>query len=413
MLTIDESLFPKNRRYVIGVSGGPDSMCLLFSLISQGYELIACNVNYNTREESNMEQEMVIEFCNRHNVQVETISVSHSLADHNFEGWAREVRYSFFCRTYKKYKAEGLFIAHHKNDDIETYILQKNRNNLVKYWGLAPVTKILGMNVYRPFLDYEKKQLVKICEENDIPYSIDTTNLKPICERNKVRLDLLTKYNKEEIDSLIISKKKDNEKLQKLMNDLLPLLKKSEWDIEEISTLSEIEKIRFLYGIITNKCPSLSNKMSRRRIEEYLKALFSMKVNVDIDINEQIKISKSFGKFTILDKNRITKYSYIIEKPGKIDTMFFSCDIPEDTDFLKIFSDSYPLTIRNVKMDDIVTFGNVKKRMNRIMIDEKIPLYKRNTYPIVVDKNQKVVYFPLYKSDKQKNIANKLKFMIK
>ena len=80
---------------------------------------------------------------------------------------------------------------------------------------------------------------------------------------------------------------------------------------------------------------------------------------------------------------------------------------------LKIFKESYPLTIRNAKNGDEVAFGEVKKRINRILIDEKIPKSLRNKYPIIIDCQNKVVYIPLYRSNRQKDIANKLKFVIK
>ena len=413
MIKINEEEFPINGKYIVGVSGGPDSMCLLFTLINQKYDIIVCNVNYNTRDVSSMEQEMVGEYCKKYSIPFETISVSHSKKNKNFEGWAREVRYNFFSEVYKKYHADGLFIAHHKNDDLETYILQKNRNNIVRRWGLSLKTRILGMNVYRPFLAYSKVELVNECDKNSIPYSIDITNLKPVCERNKVRIDLIYKYSKEQIDELFLQKDRDNEKLLKQMEKIIPLRKKNEWEVKEIENLSEIERIRFIYEIIVAKIPSLANKLSRKRIEEYLKLLFSNKVNVCIKIIDNYEIWKSFGyiKFVIVDDNK--EYLYTLEKPGKLDTKYFSFEMPEDASFLKITNESYPLIIRNVRMNDVVSFGNVKKKMNRIMIDEKIPLFKRKNYPIILDKNQNVKYFPLYKSDKQKNIANKLKFVIK
>lgn len=413
MIEINKDKFPIDGKYIIGVSGGPDSMCLLFTLIKAGYNVIVCNVNYNTRDVSTMEQEMVRKYCEEHNVPFETISVTYSKKNHNFEGWAREVRYSFFQTIYKKNNADGLFIAHHKNDDLETYILQKNRNNIVRRWGLSPKTKILGMNVYRPFLLYAKSELIKECDKNSIPYSIDVTNFKPVCERNKVRMDLIDKYSKERIDELFLQKDKDNEKLLKQMEKIAPLRNKEEWEIKEILELSEIEKIRFIYEIIIEKLPSLTNKMSRKRIEEYLKLLFSNKVNVCIKVADNYEIWKSFGYVKLVLVQEEKEYSYSLEKPGKLDTKYFSFEMPEDASFLKITKESYPLIIRNVRMSDVVVFGNVKKKMNRIMIDEKIPLFKRKNYPIILDKNQNVKYFPLYRSDKQKNIANKLKFVIK
>ena len=413
MLTIDRENFPREGRYIIGVSGGPDSMCLLFTLHSLGYDLIACNVNYNTRDVSKKEQDMVVSFCKENNIKYETISVKHSTLDRNFEGWARDKRYTFFRDIYIKYKANGLFIAHHKNDDLETYILQKNRNNIVRHWGLAPKTTILGMRVLRPFLSYSKKELLDECIKNNIPYSIDITNEMPICERNRVRLDILNRYSEKEIEEFFKQKDLDNLKTQKQLEKIASLLTKSEWSLVEIENLYQIEKIRFLYEIIARKIPSLANKMSRKRIEEYYRMLNSDKVNLYIDINEDYALCKSYGRFKIITNKDDENYEFKINEPCKLDTKYFSCELIEDMSFLKISKDSYPLTIRNAKSNDYVTFGNVRKKVNRIMIDEKIPLFKRNTYPIIVDKNNKVVYFPLYNSDAQKNIAYKLSFVVK
>lgn len=61
----------------------------------------------------------------------------------------------------------------------------------------------------------------------------------------------------------------------------------------------------------------------------------------------------------------------------------------------------------------VVLIGEINKKVNRILIDEKVPLKKRCKYPVVVDKNGKIVYIPLYRSEIQKKIANKLKFVLK
>jgi len=412
MLTIDKTKYPNKGKYIIGVSGGPDSMALMHFLIKEGYELVVCNVNYNTRDVSLEEQLMVKKECEKYEMVFESISVKYMHSDRNFEGWAREKRYLFFKDMYKKYKASGLFIAHHKNDDLETYILQKNRNNIVKYWGLAEQTQILGMNVIRPFLSYTKNELIEYCKDEGIPYSIDVTNFEPICERNRIRIDILDRYSAKDIDDFFSQKNEDNKKLDLQMKKVLPLLSKKEWEVKELDSLSEIEKIRFIYCLITNKIPSLSNKLSRRRIEDYINCLYSKKVNLNIKVNEEYYIFKSYGKFILSNKNS-GNFVYILNEPGKLNVEEFSLDFTKDTSIIKVTKESYPLTIRNAQPNDIVTFGKVSKKVNRVMIDEKIPLYKRDTYPIVLDNKGKVVYFPLYNSDKQKNIANILSFVLK
>jgi bifunctional protein TilS/HprT len=413
MLTIDLDKFPKSGKYIIGVSGGPDSMCLLFTLVKLGYDVVACNVNYNTRDVSAKEQEMVKEFCLKNHVLVETLSVKHNKLDRNFEGWARITRYNFFKKVYDKYNANGLFIAHHKNDDLETYIMQRNRNNIVRRFGIAERTVLLGMRVLRPFLNYTKNELLQECIKENIPYSIDVTNLQPIHERNRVRLDIMNKYTKEEVEDFFKQKDLANQKIEAQMKKISPLLTKSEWELKDLSSLSQIECIRFLYEIIVRKISHLANRLSRKRLEDYLKTLMNNKSNLYITIDDDNAICKSYGSFKLISTETDVDYEYVLNEPGKMDNEYFSFDMPSDTAFLKIYKESYPLTIRNAKGNDVVTFGNVRKKVNRIMIDEKIPLYKRNTYPIILDKDKKVVYFPLYNSEAQKSIATKLCFVVK
>ena len=96
-----------------------------------------------------------------------------------------------------------------------------------------------------------------------------------------------------------------------------------------------------------------------------------------------------------------------------LDTKEFYVDLTKDTSPLNIYSYSYPLTIRNVKRGDVVKFGEIYKKVNRILIDEKIPSEKRKKYPVIIDKNGNIVYIPLYRSINQKVIANKLSFVVK
>ena len=88
-------------------------------------------------------------------------------------------------------------------------------------------------------------------------------------------------------------------------------------------------------------------------------------------------------------------------------------DLRNDTSPLNIYSYSYPLTIRNVRRGDVVKFGQIYKKVNRILIDEKIPLEQRKKYPVILDNKGNIVYIPLYRSINQKFIANKLLFVIK
>lgn len=126
----------KNKTYLLACSYGPDSMALLDKLIKEHFKIVVCHVNYHKRDISDFEEESLRKYCLDHNILIEILDTSSLKVVGNFQAWARDVRYEFFNTCYKKYDAAGLFVAHQQDDLIETYILQKNRNNYVNYFGI-------------------------------------------------------------------------------------------------------------------------------------------------------------------------------------------------------------------------------------------------------------------------------------
>ena len=198
-----ELKFDKTKTYILACSLGPDSMALFNMLLKQGYKFVVCHVNYNTRKESNYEAKSLYEFCKKHNIEMYLKSVKHSQENGNFEAWAREVRYSFFKEIYYKFNADGVFVAHHQDDLLETYIMQKQRNMIIPFYGIESKTILMGMNIYRPLLGVTKDSLLTYCKVNDIPFSIDSTNLENIHTRNKIRHTIIEKLSDEERLTLI------------------------------------------------------------------------------------------------------------------------------------------------------------------------------------------------------------------
>ncbi len=402
-----------SKTYLIGVSGGPDSMALLDLLIKEKLNLIVCHCNYHTRNESNKEEVLVKSFCEKNNIKFEVHSCSYDEVKGNFEAWAREERYLFFKEVYSKYHADGVFIAHHFDDALETYLMQKQRGSIVSYFGLKEETNIFGVTVYRPLLNSTKEELVKYCDDNNIPYSIDVTNLMDVHLRNRIRNHYLKDMSYEEKQELLKQMNKDNEYYQEKLKKIEKYLTQEKININEFLFLNEFQRQVIIFNMIVNKIPSLINKISYYRINEFNRILFCSKASSQARLNDEYYFSKEYDYFTIRKVDEEYDYSYTLEKPGKLDTKEFSCDFSIDTSFLKITKDSYPLTFRNVKEGDEVKIGEQIKKVNRILIDEKIPYISRKHYPVVTDNKGVIVYIPLFKSSRQKDIATKLKFVIK
>ena len=96
----------------------------------------------------------------------------------------------FVFRDFKEiYDLKGcacLFVGHHKDDFIETYLMQKARNAVVDYYGINKEVEIQGMKVVRPLLEYSKKDLEEYCNKHGIVFGVDETNYDLNYSRNNL-----------------------------------------------------------------------------------------------------------------------------------------------------------------------------------------------------------------------------------
>ena len=405
--------YPKDKKYLIGVSGGPDSMALLNMLYLQGYNLVICHVNYHKRKESNYEQEEISKYARERNIPLHVLDTSSLKVEGNFQAWAREVRYKFFKEQYDFYNAEGLFVAHQQDDLLETYIMQKKRHNIVSYYGIKEENDIYSMKVIRPLLSFSKKSLLNYCIKNQVFYSIDSSNLEDDYTRNKIRHSIVEKMDDKQRQEMLDEIESQNKNIGKHFKKAEELLLKKEKTVEEFNKLDELSQNIFLYLFISEKLPFISKKLSLSRIYEIKKIIASSKPNSRILLYPPYYFINSYDKFSISESINSYDYAYIISEPKFVDEKEFSVDLRNDTSPLNIYSYSYPLTIRNVRRGDVVKFGQIYKKVNRILIDEKIPLEQRKKYPVILDNKGNIVYIPLYRSINQKFIANKLLFVIK
>ena len=93
--------------WIVGVSGGPDSMALLHYLKHQGFRVVAAHVNYQKRDTSNRDEEVVSKYCLKHDIEFE-VRYFEDIEKGNFQAKARDFRYSFFKDLRKKYSDLGI-----------------------------------------------------------------------------------------------------------------------------------------------------------------------------------------------------------------------------------------------------------------------------------------------------------------
>lgn len=173
-------------RVVIGVSGGPDSMALLYLLHRHSIEAIVVHCNYQLRgKPSELDQTLVEEICALWGMECVSVRLdSKESAGGNFQDWARKERYRIFQDIQKEYKAAYILTAHHEDDQIETIFQKILRGAGVGSWrGMSEIEGIL----MRPLLGVSRSEIMTFVQEFTIPYRIDGSNEESTYARNFIR----------------------------------------------------------------------------------------------------------------------------------------------------------------------------------------------------------------------------------
>ena len=187
----------RGKRYLLGLSGGADSVCLFHLLQTGGYNFAAAHINHCIRgDEADRDEEFCRELCLEHGIEFYSVRLDvPSLAresGESLEEAARHVRYAFFEKVMRAEDIPVLLTAHNADDNAETLLLSLVRGcTLSGAGGIAP-RRTLGFGaVERPLLCHSKKEIVAFCNDNSYPFVTDRTNSDISYPRNRVRCNIL------------------------------------------------------------------------------------------------------------------------------------------------------------------------------------------------------------------------------
>jgi len=187
---------------MVGVSGGADSMALLLLLARQrhdlGVALHAVHFNHRFRTEALRDERFVASWCKQLNVPLTIGRRPGGKIKHLSEDDARRMRFGFFVRTAHALKAQGVALAHTRNDLAETVLMRLMRGSgLYGLRAILPRRCMDGVVFVRPLLGISRLDVESYLKEHKMPFCTDTTNRLLHYERNKVRRHLLPLLAKE------------------------------------------------------------------------------------------------------------------------------------------------------------------------------------------------------------------------
>ncbi len=268
-------------KYLVALSGGADSVCLLLRLLQCGEVGAAAHCNFHLRgDESDRDEQFVRTLCRERGVQLfvrhfDTLAEVRATGE-SVEMTARRLRYEWFASLlHDDPSLCAVAVGHHLEDNAETLLLNLCRGTGLKglvgmrEWGTA----LGGIPVYRPLLNMTKADILRFLEEQCQPFVTDSTNTDTHYRRNKLRHDvfpLLETVNPSVLQTLSATARRLNEaygvyqkgiELLKAQCELMPLEGRPEYQQLSFEKLTALPERRTLLHEVLDGCGFTSSQL--------------------------------------------------------------------------------------------------------------------------------------------------------
>lgn len=272
---------------------------VLAHLYKDDPDVILAFVNYNWRHDTAIDQKIVTDFANKYQLKLEILSLDGQKPPTNLQHWARQVRYQFFAKIYQKYQCQKLLVAHHKDDFLETALMQQQKNPNKLFYGIKAKQELFGMQIERPLIDqYWKSQIYQYAKIHQIEFHEDYTNFENHYQRNQIRNQILKNYD-------------INQKQQLLEQFLLINQTNQDWIKQIETTYFQWAQTDFNLAFINQKELKLQKQLIIKFINNHLKEI-NLSQSIINNICNYLK-AQNFNKRFLLNKNH-----YLFKKDKKL-----------------------------------------------------------------------------------------------
>lgn len=433
-------LFVYGGKYIVALSGGADSVSLLFVLKHLEHELgigvEAAHCNFHLRgAESVRDEEFCKQLCDRLSVPLHLIHFdTQAYADLHrvsIEMAARDLRYGYFENLRRDIEAQDICVAHHRDDSVETVLL-----NLVRGTGLRGLRGIQPRNgnIIRPLLSLSREDIVQYLDALGESYVTDSTNLHNDVKRNKIRLDvmpLLRELNPSVSQSIFESSLRVGEAL-KVFDEAM---KRSIADVTATSP-SHLLTISPPHHLVISVERLKQQPSPEYTLHEILSSYGFTSAQIELIYGSLDTCSA--GKIIASDSHELAfdRGSLLVQPRTNVADSARSMRIPETGTY--VFSDSlkikvaaedcgddyvpsraadcvcldasdikFPLTLRHIEQGDrFVPFGmNGMKLVSDYLTDRKKNVFEKRAQLVVTDAQQRIVWLVGERTDNRFRIS--------
>ncbi|HCT84955.1 MAG TPA: tRNA lysidine(34) synthetase TilS [Candidatus Margulisbacteria bacterium] len=441
----------KDKKLLIAVSGGADSVCLLdiFVQVREQYhlDLFVAHFNHMLRgEDSDRDAVFVKELCEKYNIPVfiATFDVAAFAKENKYslEEAARIKRYNFFSEVAEYTSVRTIVSGHHADDQVET-VLQR-------FLGGASVDALAGMDllrplfcnpellVFRPFLSSWRWEIMDYLAKNNLQFRFDESNLNYKYSRNKIRNELipmLTKnYNpaiKDSITNILTMIKEDADFFRKEIDRYQPEIKTGpDYLAIDVTTLSSHPALRKRLLLKLFRESSLPPEtLSFQTLCKLDELLSKNKASFLINLKNDFLLKKSQNWLSVEPVNADDHF-FSVPAPGlgivtlpeinkQISLQLVSQDDYKPAGNNPVFLDAdkvvFPLTIRSRKSGD--TFyplgSQTSKKIKNYFIDKKVDRFARWQVPLFIDNRGNILFVGNYHIDDRYKVTAVTKKILK
>ncbi len=439
-------------RVLIALSGGPDSVCLLYILknLNEGIrlDLHALYVNHGLRpEEAVREIEFCKNLCAMLNLPFLTkcIDVKFYAKEKklNIQEAARELRYRVFEETARELDAQKIALGHTADDQAETLLMRLLRGTGPA--GLSGIPPVRGKFI-RPLIEVQRKEIEQYLGEERVDFIVDSSNLKRDYLRNEIRLSLMPRIkeiNPNIIDTLsrTASIFREEERYFEILvaKALMKLMsRKTNSRIELfLSPLAAMEKI-----ILRRTLRKAIGETTGLRginfihIEDIIELVRRGKAGDRLYLPHGIRAIKDYSTLILTSDPPVKLDTYTMEVPGEmvlkeagsliratiqesqeLEEKYLTSTLESRLSTAAVFDADrliFPLAVRPRKEGDFfypLGFGK-KKKIQDFFVDEKVPRDERDAIPLIVS-GENIIWVIGYRGDERFKVTDETKRVLR
>jgi len=416
-------------RVIAGVSGGADSVCLLFMLIEMqkeaGFSLTAVHVNHGLRGEDAFRDEAYVRrICEEQDIELVVFheDIKCFAKEHGFteEEAGRELRRQRFLQILEEKKGTKIALAHHKNDNVETFLWNLCRGTGLK--GMGGILPVTGVWI-RPLLCLDRKEIENYLEERNISYCIDETNYENNYTRNKIRNQVIP-YLEENVNAQSMNHMAEVIEKMRALSEYVDaevekyksscvLTEKGRWILRknELEKVPEIFRKNIIHGLLADVSGQRKDieSIHVNMIDELLGKQVGRQCVLPyqvcaIRVYEGIEFSKQTEKMGEEPIPQVTMRVFertpeMVTFPEKTYTKWFDYDIIKCT-----------VEIRHREPGDYVVINKEGKtqKLKQYFINEKIPQKEREQIWLAAD-GKEIMWIVGYRQNQAYQITDKTK----